>query len=659
MQSIKKGSMSMARAQIMIVEDESIVAEDMKVMLEGFGYAVPAIAFSGEEAVQKALDLHPDLVLMDIVLRGHMSGMEAVERIREQVNIPVVYVTAYADDNTVRRAKLTEPFGYILKPFDARELQTAIEIALYKHQMESRLKASEQWLATTLHSISDAVMTTDTQGHVTFMNPVAQVLTGWGLKEAMGRPVTDILQMRQEGGMMVADNQILKALSEGVNIDLAPHHLVLIARDGTERPIDDSVDPIRDEHGQVSGAVLVFRDITERRRLQEQLLRAQKMEAVGRLAGTVAHDFNNMLTVISVYSELLMSRRSRQEQLQRYAKEIKKAVDHATTLTGQLLTLSHKQLFHPKLLDLNAVIAGMEEVLRQLIGEEVELLVAPGSALGSIKMDPGQLEQVLLNLVVNARDAMPQGGKLTIETVPVTLNERYMGRYAGLKPGPYVRLTVSDTGCGMDATTRARLFEPFFTTKPRGKGTGLGLSIVYGIIAQSGGHIEVDSAPGRGTLFSIYLPQVEQAVVAEPISSASPQLLEGWETVLLVEDEEEVRTAVFESLQMRGYTVLKARHGQEALMICRRHLRPIHLLLTDVVMPQMTGPELAQRLMLSHPDLKVLYISGYTSEALLERNVTAPGTAFLQKPFTPAALARAVREVLDTAPPSPPQRARS
>ena len=649
----------MARAQIMIVEDESIVAEDMKAMLESFGYVVPAMAFSGEEAVRKALDLHPDLVLMDIVLKGPMSGMEAVECIRAQVNIPVVYVTAYADDKTVRRAKLTEPFGYILKPFDASELQTAIEIALYKHQMESKLKASEQWLATTLRSISDAVMTTDTQGRVTFMNPVAQVLTGWGLQEAIGRPVTEILQMRREGGQVLSENPVMKALKEGVNIDLAPHNLVLIARNETERPIDDSVAPIRDEHGHLSGAVVVFRDITERRRLQEQLLQAQKMEAVGRLAGTVAHDFNNLLTVISVYSELLMSRRSREEQLHRYAKEIKKAVDHATTLTGQLLTLSHKQLFQPKLMDLNTVITGMEDMLRRLIGEEVELVLAPGSTLGYIKMDPGQLEQVILNLVVNARDAMPQGGKLTIETLPVEFDERQVCRYAGLKAGPHVRLVVSDTGCGMDATIRARLFEPFFTTKQRGKGTGLGLSIVYGIITQSGGHIEVDSVPGRGTQFSIYLPQVEKAVFSERTSPPPAQLLEGQETVLLVEDEEEVRTAVFESLQMRGYTVLKARHGREALMLCRRHPGPLHLLLTDVVMPQMTGPELAQRLGLLHPDLKVLYMSGYTSDALMERNVGAPGTAFLQKPFTPDALARAVREVLETASPSRPQQVRS
>jgi two-component system, cell cycle sensor histidine kinase and response regulator CckA len=649
----------MARAQIMIVEDESIVAEDMKAMLESFGYVVPAMAFSGEEAVRKALDLHPDLVLMDIVLKGPMSGMEAVECIRAQVNIPVVYVTAYADDKTVRRAKLTEPFGYILKPFDASELQTAIEIALYKHQMESKLKASEQWLATTLRSISDAVMTTDTQGRVTFMNPVAQVLTGWGLQEAIGRPVTEILQMRREGGQVLSENPVMKALKEGVNIDLAPHNLVLIARNETERPIDNSVAPIRDEHGHLSGAVVVFRDITERRRLQEQLLQAQKMEAVGRLAGTVAHDFNNLLTVISVYSELLMSRRSREEQLHRYAKEIKKAVDHATTLTGQLLTLSHKQLFQPKLMDLNTVITGMEDMLRRLIGEEVELVLAPGSALGYIKMDPGQLEQVILNLVVNARDAMPQGGKLTIETLPVEFDERQVCRYAGLKAGPHVRLVVSDTGCGMDATIRARLFEPFFTTKQRGKGTGLGLSIVYGIITQSGGHIEVDSVPGRGTQFSIYLPQVEKAVFSERTSPPPAQLLEGQETVLLVEDEEEVRTAVFESLQMRGYTVLKARHGREALMLCRRHPGPLHLLLTDVVMPQMTGPELAQRLGLLHPDLKVLYMSGYTSDALMERNVGAPGTAFLQKPFTPDALARAVREVLETASPSRPQQVRS
>jgi PAS domain S-box-containing protein len=632
----------------MIVEDESIVAEDMKAVLEGFGYAVPAIAFSGEEAVKKAIDIPPDLVLMDIVLKGSMSGMEAVERIRAHADIPVVYVTAYADDNTVRRAKITEPFGYILKPFDARELQTAIEIALYRHQMEKRVKESEQWLATTLRSIGDAVMATDAEGRVTFMNPMAEALTGWKGEEASGRLVTEVLHLRHEGEPDLAESMVMKVLREDMAVDLAHHHLVLIAKDGTERPIDDSAAPIKDHRGCIIGAVGVFRDITERQQLQERLVQAQKMEAIGRLAGGVSHDFNNLLTVISVYSELLLSRRSNHDQLQRYAREIKKAVEHATALTGQLLTLSRKQMLQPRVLDLNAVLDNMEEMLRHLIGNNIELVIAPGPGLGRVNVDPRQLEQVILNLVVNARDAMPQGGELTIETANAELDEAYARCRADVQLGRYMRLTVADTGCGMDAATRARLFDPFFTTKVGGKGTGLGLSIVYGVVTQSGGYIDVDSVLGRGTRFTIYLPQVEKAVVSQRSSAPSSMLLQGSETVLLVEDETEVRAAVLESLEMRGYTVLKARHGREALQICRRHEGPIHLLLTDVMMPQMTGPELAQHLAPLRPAMKVLYMSGYTSDALAQRQVVDPGTPFLQKPFTPDALARKVREVLDT-----------
>ncbi len=646
----------MTRPQIMVVEDESIVAEDMKAMLEGFGYAVPAVAFSGEEAVKKALDTQPDLVLMDIVLKGQMSGVEAVEHIRSRCNIPVVYVTAYADEKTVRRAKVTEPFGYLLKPFDARELQTTIEIALYKHQMDKKLQESEQWLSTTLRSLGDAVLSTDTQGYITFMNPRAEVLTGWTQAEAFGRHVVEILLVRHETTQALAENPIVKVLQEGTTIDLADHNLVLVARDGSERPIDDSASPIKDDHDNIVGAVLIFRDITDRRQLQEQLVQAQKMEAIGRLAGGVAHDFNNLLTVISVYTELLLSRRNRHDQLERYATEIKKAVDNATALTSQLLTLSRKQMLQPRVLELNALIGNMAEVVQRLLGQATELIIIRGARLGYVNVDPAQLEQVVLNLVMNARDAMSQGGTLTIETADIEWEELQARRYSGAHPGPYVMLAVSDTGCGMDATTRSRLFEPFFTTKSGGRGTGLGLSIVYGIVSQSGGHIEVDSAPGRGAMFRVYLPRIEKLAVAQKPSASAMKLEQGSETVLLVEDEDEVRAAVCESLRMRGYTVLKARHGKEALMICRRHEGPIHLLLTDVVMPQMTGPKLAQRIFLLRPEIKVLYVSGYTSDALAQRNMMDPGTAFLQKPFTPDMLARQVRAVLDPPPrPLPPR----
>lgn len=638
----------MTRPQIMVVEDESIVAEDMKAMLEGFGYAVPAVAFSGEEAVKKACETHPDLVLMDIVLKGQMSGVDAVERIRVQCNIPVVYVTAYADEKTVRRAKVTEPFGYLLKPFDAKELQTAIEIALYKHQIERKLHDSEQRLSITLRSIGDAVMATDSRGYVTFMNPRAEALTGWSQAEGLGRHVAEVFQVRHETEPSFPESSFVKVLQTGGAVDLGDHNLILMSKDGTERPIDDSAAPLNDDRGNTVGVVLVFRDITERRQLQEQLVQGQKMEAIGRLAGGVAHDFNNLLTVISVYTELLLSRRNRHDQLERYASEIKKAVDNATTLTGQLLTLGRKQMLQPRALDLNTTIAKLGKMIQPMIGQTINLVITSEPDLGYVHIDPGQIEQVIVNLIMNACEAMPQGGTLTIETANIEWDEGQARRYPEFQAGAYVELTVRDTGRGMDATTRSRLFEPFYSTKARGRGTGLGLSTVYGVIRQSGGHIEVDSTVGRGTVFKIYLPQIDKPAVPQKLAPFAVKVPQGSETVLLVEDEDEVRAAVYESLRMRGYIVLNARHGKEAVTICRRHAGPIHLLLTDVIMPQMTGPELVQRVLPLHPEMHVLYVSGYTDDALHQRNLMEPGTAFLQKPFTPDALARQVRAVLDT-----------
>jgi two-component system, cell cycle sensor histidine kinase and response regulator CckA len=645
----------MNRPQIMVVEDESIVAEDMKAMLEGFGYNVPAVAFSGEEAVRKAFDTHPDLVLMDIVLKGQMSGVEAVERIQSRCNIPVVYVTAYADEKTVRRAKATEPYGYILKPFDARELQTAIEIALYKHQIERKLHESEQRLSMTLRSIDDAIITTDSRGRVTFMNPRAEALSGWSQDEGVGRHVAEVLRVRHDTADGLAEGSFVQVLRGGVAVNFADHHLRLVHKDGTERPIEDSAAPLSDDHGKMIGTVLVFRDITERRRLQEYLAQAQKMAAIGRLAGGLAHDFNNLLTVISVYTDLLLNRRNRHNQLERYAGEIKKAVDNATTLTNQLLTLSRRQTLPPRKVDLNAAVAKLETTIRQTAGQEIQLVIVPGPQIGFVNVDASQLDQVIVNLVTNACEAMPQGGTLTIETANVPRGEPQARRHPGAPAGDYVLLAIRDTGSGMDAATRDRLFEPFFSTKSRGRGRGLGLSTVYSVVSQSGGHIELDSAPERGTEFKIYLPQVECPTVAQKPGAAT--LRQGSETVLIVEDKDEVRAAIGASLEMRGYAVLKACHGKEAMMLCRRHEGPIHLLLTDIVMPQMTGPELAQRVSLVHSETKVLYISGYTSDALNRRDMTQPSTAFLQKPFTPEALARRVRAVLDAPPhPKPPAR---
>jgi PAS domain S-box-containing protein len=386
------------------------------------------------------------------------------------------------------------------------------------------------------------------------------------------------------------------------------------------------------------------------RRTEAQLQQSQKMEAVGRLAGGVAHDFNNMLTVIRGYSELVLSRLGSNDPLRKELEEVKKAADRASGLTGQLLAFSRRQFIAPKLLDINAIIHNMEGMLRRLLGEDIiELCAVLEPEPGQLKADPGQIEQVIMNLAVNARDAMPSGGRLTIETANIEFGEGEARRPVGVEPGKYVSLVIRDTGHGMDEETQSHMFEPFFTTKEKGKGTGLGLSTVYGIVKQSGGYIEVESKPGRGATFKIYFPRVDGSVQETGGDIIAADSIRGRETVLLVEDEPGVRRLVYETLSLHGYTVLEARHGIEALLTGAKHMGPIHLLLTDVVMPQMSGPEVAEKLVGVRPEVKVLYMSGYPDHPVFSKGGLDTERCFLQKPFTPSALAQKVREVLDGA----------
>ena len=382
------------------------------------------------------------------------------------------------------------------------------------------------------------------------------------------------------------------------------------------------------------------------RQSEEQLRQAQKMEAVGRLAGGVAHDFNNVLSVILGYGEMILDDLKSPAPLRADIEEICKAAQRAAGLTRQLLMFSRQQVFEPKVVDLSEVLANMEKMLQRILGEDVELVVVPPQSSDRVKVDPSNIEQVILNLVVNARDAMPTGGKLTIETANVVLDEEYALSHLPAKAGPHVMLAISDTGVGMDRETQARIFEPFFTTKALGKGTGLGLSTVFGIVQQSGGNTWVYSEPGKGTTFKVYLPRVDAEVdVYRP--TIPPTTLRGNETILLVEDEEQVRTIVQSILRRQGYRVVTAQNGVEALLLSEQHPEAIDLLLTDVVMPQMSGPELAKRLLATRPAMKVLCMSGYTDDSIVRHGVLESGVAFLQKPVTPASLARKIREILD------------
>jgi PAS domain S-box-containing protein len=394
----------------------------------------------------------------------------------------------------------------------------------------------------------------------------------------------------------------------------------------------------------------IAEDITERRVLEDQFRQSQKMEAVGRLAGGIAHDFNNLLMVISGYTEVLLDQLTPGHPLHAKAEAIQGASDRATTLTRQLLAFSRKQLLELKVIDVNAIVTDMERLLRPLIGEDIELTTSLASNLGCTRADAGQLEQVIMNLVVNAKDAMPNGGKICIRTAAVTLDESYRPENTFIKKGPYVMISVSDSGQGMDRETQARIFEPFFTTKEKGKGTGLGLSTVYGIIKQSGGYVFVQSEIGRGTIFTIYFPRIDGPSEAHGANPVSMPASGGTETVLLVEDEDSVRQLVRETLESRGYRVLEAANGQAGLALAASHPDPIHLVITDVIMPGLSGHELVQQLLPARPALKVLYLSGYAQDAFPSSTAVESQKTFLQKPFTLQSLSRKVREILGPLP---------
>jgi PAS domain S-box-containing protein len=418
-----------------------------------------------------------------------------------------------------------------------------------------------------------------------------------------------------------------------------------------KRFLEAHVQPLHSNEGETIGVIGVALDITDRQRLADQLRQSQKMQAIGELAGGVAHDFNNLLMVVKGHAEMLLDRLPDSSPLRHSIEQMQGASERAAGLTRQLLAFSRKQVLQPVRLDLNGVVAGMIQMVSRVIGEDIELVFLPCLKLGLVKADPSQMEQVVLNLVVNARDAMPEGGKLTIETSNVVIDRSYAAKHpGGMEPGPYVMLTVSDNGCGMDAKTQARIFEPFFTTKGQGKGTGLGLATVYGVVKQSGGFVWVYSEVGRGTTFKIHLPQVTSQVEKAATEKISSRPAAGTETILFVEDEESVRDLVRDYLTATGYHMLEASDGARALEVAAAHKGPIHMLITDVVMPRLSGREVAAQIAAQRRDMKVLYISGYTDDSVFRHGVLEGGVAFLQKPFNLRTLAQKIREVLDGQP---------
>jgi len=517
-------------------------------------------------------------------------------------------------------------------------------------RMEEALRSSEEYFRSVIENALDVIFILDANGTFRYTSPSIKEVMGYSPEELIGKDSFRYIDPQDLAKVLVVFEEGVQKPGTATKLEFRIRH-----RDGSLRNIEAIARNLL-HVPSVKGIVVNARDITKRKRaeeemivLQEQFRQSQKMEAIGRLAGGIAHDFNNLLTVIKGYSQLSLLELKEEGPLKGNIEEIKKASEKVGDLTRQLLTFSRSQVLEVKVLDLNAILRNLEKMLRRVIGEDIELVIFLADDLRRIKTDPGQIEQVIMNLAVNARDAMPSGGKLIIETTNVELDELYAHTHIELIPGRYVMLSVSDTGVGMTPEVKERVFEPFFTTKEKEKGTGLGLSTVYGIVKQSGGDIWVYSEPGYGTTFKIYLPRVdepqnEEEIMEERLEEALPR---GNETILVVEDNEEVRKVTGRILRMQGYRVLEASDGSDSFSISKQHDGPIHLMITDMVMSEMNGPELAKRLTSFYPEMKVLYMSGYVKNFISHQGILEKGMNYIQKPFTVDKLTRKVREVLD------------
>ena len=636
---------------ILIVEDSptdmKLVVQALRRMARSFDYE----RIENEAAMRAALSAQTwDVILSDWSLPT-FSGLGALAVARELgLDIPFILVSGTIGEEVAVEAIRAGAHDYVLKdrltrlvPSVERELRES-EARRQRRRAEEALRISEFRFRRLADSGIVGIAIADVLGNVHEANEAYLDMLGYSREEMIsgGARWPDMTPAEWQASDATAVESLRK---DGVSPIREKEYL---RKDGTRVPVLVGA-AMLDEPMYITFAA----DLTQRKRVEkalaiseEQLRQAQKMEAVGQLAGGVAHDFSNLLSVILTCSELLLADLNEVDPSREYADEIQKAGVRAAEVTKQLLMFSRQQMLEPQVLDLNALVANMDRLLRRLVRENVELITVTGSCLGNVKADQGSVEQMVMNLVVNARDAMSAGGKITIETTNVTLDADQERTPVGSKAGPYVMLAITDTGVGMNAATQARIFEPFFTTKERGKGTGLGLSTVFGIVQQCGGSIALRSELGRGTTFTVYLPRVNEAVaVTQAVVAAS--MAPGSETILVVEDEDHVRAAVRVILMRAGYRVLEARGGDDALLVAEKCRDHIHLLLTDVIMPGMNGPELAERMVVLRPDLRVLCMSGYTDVGIAGSGALASEFAYLQKPLTAEALTRKVRAVLD------------
>lgn len=637
----------------LIVEDSERDADLLLRELRRGGFDVTFERVDTAEAMSAALEKQTwDIVFCDYSM-PRLDAPTALSLMRGTgLDLPFLIVSGTVGEDAAVEAMKAGAHDYFRKdklsprlvPVIERELREASGRA-ERRRAESALLEKEAQYRQVVESVRAVVWRAEARTfRFTFVSPEAEKILGYPTRMWLDEPSF------WRDHIHADDRDWAVAFCRKNTDEGRDHHFEyrMVAADGRAVWFQDLVRVVvgGDEPRELVGIMI---DVTERRHLEDQLRQSQKMEAIGQLAGGVAHDFNNLLGVITGYSDLLLREIDPQHRARQRVEEIRKAAERAAALTRQLLAFSRKQVLQPRVLDPNTVVADVDKMLRRLIGEHIQLVTVLSENVGTVKADPGQIEQVIVNLAVNARDAMPGGGKLIIETANVELDEGYVRTHADARSGPHVVLSVSDTGHGMDAVTLSRIFEPFFTTKGADKGTGLGLSTVYGIVKQSGGHVTAYSEPGHGTTFKVYLPRVDEPL--EPWldrTAVGEAASRGTETVLLAEDEESLRLMFREVIAGAGYVVLEAASPEAALAVSESHEGPIHLFVTDIVMPRMGGQELARRVLAIRPDVRVLFVSGYSFEGIGHQGLIEPGTNFLEKPFTADALLRELRRILDT-----------
>jgi two-component system cell cycle sensor histidine kinase/response regulator CckA len=633
----------MTHPRILVVEDEGIVAMEIRNRLASMGYVVVAVVAAGELAIEKAGELQPDLVLMDIRLKGKLDGISAAEQIRAQFDIPVIFLTAYADEHTLQRAKVTEPYGYVLKPFEERELHIAMEVALYKHRIEHRLKENEHRLATTLNSIGDAVVATDINGAINFMNQAAEILTGWTQQAALGQNGQQLLQFVDEKTHTALESPIAQAIHRGVMVNLGRDTL-LITRASGQTLTEGQVSPIRDETNRMLGVVLVFRDVTEQRKIENELLKMQRLESLGLLAGGIAHKFNNFLAAIISNIALIKLRTRREEAIYGKLESVEKTAWKAADAAQQLLTFSKGGAPIKKATSIIEIITAATEL--GLRGANTHYQLALGADLWPVDVDQGQICQVFTNLFMNADQAMAEGGIIQV----CAENIQFVAKSdMGLAPGRYLHVWVKDQGIGIPKNLLPRIFDPYFTTKPNA--SGLGLTTAYSIVQRHAGHIMAESEAGQGATFHVYLPVAEQNLeTPAPLSTVQQEALPGQKRILLMDDEDVVRECADDVLKHLGYQVAFAKDGMEAIETYQQaNIRgePFDAVILDLTVQNgMGGKEAIRQLLTIDNQVKAIVSSGYSHDPVMANFREHGFRGVLAKPYTIEELNKTLSQIL-------------